>query len=116
VEMSRREYIDGTSRGFLKMVSSNGASMMKLPLSVTTGPAFARAIRRAAFGESSFVCRLRRTVEYANGETSIGTPGVYLGIRERRFRGDWGLMTHGGAQDDRILSVVGDDDEPAGRS
>jgi hypothetical protein len=52
--------------------------MMKLPLSVTTGPAFARAIRRTAFGESSFARRLRRTVEYANGETSIGTPGEYV--------------------------------------
>lgn len=54
--------------------------MMKLPLSVTTGPAFARAMRRIAFGESSFVCRLRRTEVCANGETSMGTPGVYLGI------------------------------------
>ena len=82
VETHRRGYIDGTSRGFLKVASSNGASMMKLPLSVTTGPAFARPMRRVAFGESSFVCRLRRTVVYANGETSIGTPGVYLAMRE----------------------------------
>jgi hypothetical protein len=89
--------LDGTSRGFLKMASSNGASMMKLPLSVTTGPAFARAMRRVAFGESSFVRKLRRTVVYANGETSIGTPDVYLGICERRFRGDWIFKTHAGA-------------------
>lgn len=53
--------------------------MMKLPLSVTTGPAFARAMRRVAFGESSIVCRLRRTEVCANGETSMGTPEVYLG-------------------------------------
>lgn len=52
--------------------------MMKFPLSVTTGPAFARAMRRVALGESSFVCRLRRTGAYANGETSMGTPEVYL--------------------------------------
>jgi|SRR5579863_2452547 len=89
VETPRRRYIDGTSRGFLKVASSNGASMMKLPLSVTTGPAFARAMRRVAFGEPSFVYRLRRTVVYANGETSIGTPEVYLGMRKQKF--SWGL-------------------------
>ena len=116
-ETLRREYIDGTSRGLLKIASSNGASMMKLPLSVTTGPAFARAMRRVAFGESSFVCRLRRTVVYANGETSIGTPGVYLGIVVSDvFMGDWSLKTHTGAQDDRVLTVVGNDDEAAGHS
>jgi hypothetical protein len=79
VETLRREDMQSTSRGFLKAASSNGASMMKLPLSVTTGPAFARAMRRVAFGESSFVRRLRRTEVCANGETSMGTPGVYLG-------------------------------------
>ena len=52
--------------------------MIKFPLSVTTGPAFARAMRRIAFGDSSFVCRLRRTEVCANGETSMGTPEVYL--------------------------------------
>ena len=51
---------------------------MKFPLSVTTGPAFARAMRRIALGESSLVCKLRRTDVYANGETSMGTPEVYL--------------------------------------
>jgi hypothetical protein len=52
---------------------------MKFPLSVTTGPAFARAMRRVAFGELSVVCRLRRTEVCANGETSMGTPEMYLG-------------------------------------
>ncbi len=70
--------MNGTSRGFFKADSENGASMMKFPLSVTTGPAFARAMRRVALGESSFVWRLRRTDVYANGETSMGTPEVYL--------------------------------------
>ena len=90
--------------------------MMKLPLSVTTGPAFARAMRRVAFGESSFVRRLRRTEVCANGETSMGTPGAYLGIGEQPLHGCWGLKTHAGAQDGRVLSVVSDNDEPVGDS
>ncbi len=35
-------------------------------------------------------------------------------IREQSLRGDW--KTHASAQDDRVLSIVGDDDEPAGDS
>ena len=105
-----------TSRGFFKTASLNGASMMKLPLSVTTGPAFARAMRRVAFGESSFVRRLRRREVCANGETSMGTPGVYLGTGEQPLHGCRGLKTHAGAQDDRVLPVVSDDDEPVGDS
>jgi hypothetical protein len=35
-------------------------------------------------------------------------------IREQSLRGDW--KTHASAQDDRVLSIVGDDDKPAGGS
>ncbi len=107
-----RECLNRTSRGFFKAASGNGASMMKFPLSVTTGPAFARAMRRVAFGESSFVCRLRRTGVCANGETSMGTPETYLGymgnVRESRNR-----KTYTGSQDGRVLPVVRHDDESA---
>lgn len=61
----------------------NGASMMKLPLSETTGPAFAFAIRSVALGEPSIWWRFCKTLAYAKGTTSIGTPGVnYVGQRE----------------------------------
>jgi len=38
-----RECLNRTSRGFFKAASGNGASMMKFPLSVTTGPAVNQA-------------------------------------------------------------------------
>jgi hypothetical protein len=86
---------------------SNGASMTKLPLSVTTGPAtrnskvqtklmirkdsaksrcnqdapFATAIRRFALSEPSICCRFCRTLAYANGTTSMGTPGLNCGSK-----------------------------------
>lgn len=105
--------MNGTSRGFFKAASENGASIMKFPLSVTTGPAFARAMRRVAFGESSFVCRLCRTGVYANGETSMGTPDVYLEYMGESCVRVCNGITHTGSQDGRVLPVVGDDDEPA---
>ena len=53
--------------------SGKGASIMKLPLSDTTGPAFAFAMRRVAFGEP-MRWRFCRIFVYAKGTTSIGTP------------------------------------------
>ncbi len=67
--------------------------MTKLPLSVTTGPAvrlgqitelpikrgstpLATAILRVAFGDRRLSCKLRKTLAYAKGTTSIGTPGL----------------------------------------
>lgn len=70
-----------TSAGSRIMVSGNGASMIKLPLSDTTGPAFILPIRRRRPGAPSSMlygdprsARLSRTLAYANGVTSIGIP------------------------------------------
>ena len=59
--------------GFFMISSGKGASMIKLPLSETTGPAFALAIRRDALGEP-MRCRFCRIFVYANGTTSMGIP------------------------------------------
>lgn len=67
-----------------------GASMTKFPLSDTTGPAegvawtirkahgsylpFLTAILNVAFGDPRIWCRFCKTLAYANGTTSMGTP------------------------------------------
>lgn len=53
--------------------SGKGASMMKLPLSETTGPALAFAIRSSAVGEP-MRWRFYRIFLYAKGTTSMGMP------------------------------------------
>ena len=53
--------------------SGKGASMMKLPLSETTGPALHTAMRSFAPGEP-MRCRFCRIFLYAKGTTSIGMP------------------------------------------
>ncbi len=53
--------------------SGKGASMRKLPLSETTGPALALAIRSSAVGEP-MRCKFCNIFVYANGTTSIGMP------------------------------------------
>ena len=53
--------------------AGKGASMMKLPLSETTGPALALAMRSCAAG-APIRCRFCRIFLYAKGTTSIGIP------------------------------------------
>ena len=62
-----------TVYGSFMISSGNGASMMKLPLSDTTGPAFALAIRSDALGEP-MRCRFCKIFVYAKGTTSMGMP------------------------------------------
>lgn len=76
-----------TSAGFFIQSSPNGASMIKLPLSLTTGPAFFTPILSANPGlpfakvaGDPMRDRLVSTVAYANGTTSIGIPCVHCGI------------------------------------
>jgi hypothetical protein len=66
------------------MPIGNGASMMKFPLSLTTGPAFILPIRRASPGlpldrvaGEPILDRLVRTLAYAKAATSIGMPWVH---------------------------------------
>jgi hypothetical protein len=50
-----------TVEGSIIVSLGNGASMTKLLLSVTTGPALAFAMRRVALGEPRTLCNLRKT-------------------------------------------------------
>lgn len=75
-QVYRREIGAGWRRtvyGSFMISSGKGASMIKLPLSDTTGPALAFAMRRVALGEP-IKCKFCRIFLYAKGTTSIGMP------------------------------------------
>ena len=89
--------------------SGKGASMMKLLLSETMGPAFIFAMRSAGFGEPRFLSA-DNTCAYAKGTTSMGTPCFhYMPVLQSQLGVAQEAYTHVCSEYFGVLAVIGDD-------
>lgn len=76
----------------------------------------ATAMRRVAFGDPRMWCKFWRTLAYAKGTTSMGTPGLNLWVlcgRHELSTGKSIRETHVRPQVLYVLAVIGDKDKPA---
>lgn len=72
---------------------------------------FATAMRRVAFGDPRIWCRFWRTLAYAKGTTSMGTPGLNY-VKGVNFEPANARKTHVRSQVVYVLTVIGHEDEP----